>query len=90
MDQHPVVSTEKRSLWLRVLYMLLMTLAYQVSGAILFLLAVTQFIFSLFAGQPNQHLTSFARSLGLYFQHIVNFLTFVTEEIPFPFSDWPS
>jgi len=34
-------------------------------------------------------LVSFGRSLALYLQQIANFLTFTTEEVPFPFKDWP-
>jgi hypothetical protein len=28
--------------------------------------------------------------MGRYLKQIVNFLTFSTEEIPFPFNDWPT
>ena len=44
----------------------------------------------LLAGKPNDRLVSFGRSLGRYLQQIVEFLTFATEEMPFPFNDWPA
>ena len=90
MEQHPLEAPGRRSIWVRGLYMLLMAFAYHLSGALMGIIAVTQFIFSLFTGKPNSHLVAFAQNLALYFQQNVNFLTFVTEQIPFPFSDWPS
>jgi hypothetical protein len=30
------------------------------------------------------------QSLGRYLRQIVDFVSFATEEVPFPFSDWPS
>lgn len=90
MDQHPVETTAKRSLWTRLLLMILMAIAYSLSGTVLFIVAVIQIGFALFTNAPNPHLFSFSRSLGLYFQQIVKFQTFVTEDLPFPFNDWPS
>lgn len=90
MDQHPVETGPRRGLWTRVLLMILMAIAYSLSGTILFIVAVVQIAFVLFTDAPNPHLISFSRGLGLYFQQIVNFQTFVTEELPFPFNDWPS
>ena len=90
MDQHPVETQARRSLWSRLLLMILMAIAYSLSGTVLFIVAVIQIGFVLFTDAPNPHLFSFSRSLGLYFQQIVQFQTFVTEELPFPFNDWPS
>lgn len=90
MDQHPVETTARRSLWTRLLLMILMAIAYSLSGTVLFIVALIQIGFTLFTGTPNPHLFSFSRSLGLYFQQIVSFQTFVTEDLPFPFNDWPS
>ena len=51
---------------------------------------VIQFLIMLLNDTPNARLVSFGRSMGRYLNQIVNFLTFVTEEIPFPFNDWPA
>ncbi len=79
-----------RNIWLRGLFMLLMALAYQMSGTLLFFVTLVQFVFVLLVGTPNARLISFGRSLGGYLRQIVSFLTFVTEDVPFPFSPWPS
>lgn len=83
-------NTGPRSLWMRALFMLLMMLAYQVSVTLLFILAVIQFLIVVLNDAPNARLMDFGRSIGTYLKQVVQFLTFATEEAPFPFSDWPA
>lgn len=90
MNDNPVITTNSRNIWMRGLFMLLMALAYQVAGTLLFIAALFQFVMVLLTGAPNEQLVGFGRSLGRYFQQLVEFLTFATERIPFPFSEWPS
>ena len=80
----------KYNIWLRGLVMLLMGLAYQVMGTVVLIVTIIQFVIRLLSGAPNARLLSFGRSLGRYLQQIVAYLTFASEEIPFPFNDWPS
>lgn len=80
----------KYNIWLRGLVMLLMGLAYQVTGTLVLIVTIIQFVIRLLNDAPNARLLSLGRSLGRYLQHIVAYLTFASEEIPFPFSDWPS
>lgn len=82
--------TSRRNIWLRGLFMLLMGLALHLSGTLLFFVALFQFILVLLNDTPNDRLAAFGRSLARYFEQIVRYLTFATDEIPFPFSDWPS
>ena len=90
MNDNPVTTINQRNIWLRGLFMLLMALAYHVAGTLVLIIAVIQFVMALLTGAPNVRLVSFGRSLGRYFQQLVNFLTFATEQIPFPFSVWPA
>jgi hypothetical protein len=90
MNENSDTPTNKRNLLVRGLFMLLIALAYHVSGTVMFIVTVIQFVMMLLNDKPNARLVSFGRSLGRYLQQIVNFLTFVTEEMPFPFSDWPA
>jgi len=80
----------KRNIWLRGFYMLLMTFAFHVAVTLMCVVAVVQFVLALLGDTPNDRLISFGRNLGRYFQQLVNFLTFAVEEVPFPFSDWPA
>lgn len=90
MSQLPIITTRKRNTWIRGLFMVLMALVYQLSGTLLFIVAILQFAFALMNEAPNARLLAFGRSLGRYLQQIASFLTFVSEEMPFPFNDWPS
>jgi len=80
----------KRNIWMRGLYMLLMGLAFHVCVTVLGIVTIIQFVMTLLSDAPNNRLVSFGRSMGNYLRQIVNFLTFATEDIPFPFSEWPA
>lgn len=76
-------------LWVRGLQTLLMGLAYQLTSTLLLVLAVIQFIWVLINHEPNRRLMDLGRSLGLYLGQITRFVSFASECVPFPFSDWP-
>ena len=90
MNETPDTPINRRNIWIRGLFMLLMALAYQVSGTVVCFVTVIQFLIMLLNDKPNARLVSFGRSLGRYLKQIVDFLTFAIEEIPFPFNDWPA
>jgi hypothetical protein len=69
--------------------MLLMALAFHVCETVLGIVTLIQFVITLLNDTPNVRLVSFGRSMGNYLRQITNFLTFATEETPFPFSEWP-
>jgi len=82
--------TGKRKIWVRGFFMLLMALVYQVTGTVMFIVTIIQFVLALLSDEPNDRLVSFGRSLGKYLQQLAHFLTFASEQVPFPFSEWPS
>lgn len=88
--ENPDTADAKRNIWIRAILMLLMALILHVCGTLLFVVAIIQFVMQLLNGVPNARLVSFGRGLGNYFRQIVCFLTFATEEMPFPFSEWPT
>ena len=48
------------------------------------------FVLALVSDGPNARLVGFGQSLGRYLAQITNFVSFATEEVPFPFSAWPT
>lgn len=90
MNDFSNTSGNRRNIWMRALFMLLMAFVLHVCGTVLFVVTVIQFVIVLLNDTPNIRLVSFGRSLGNYLRQIVDFLTFATEEIPFPFSEWPA
>ncbi len=82
-------NVSRRSIWLRLVFMIVLGVAYSVAELITFAVVMFQFLASLFAGQPNDRLARFGRNLARYFQQIAVYMTFATEEKPFPFAPWP-
>ena len=70
----------RRSIWLRLVFMIVLSVAFNVAEIITFAVVVFQFLASLFTGQPNDRLAHFGRNLARYFQQITVYLTFTTEE----------
>ena len=90
MNEDPVTGLAKRNIWLRGLLMILMGLVYQLAGTVLFFTAIIQFLFALVSDAPNVRLAEFGLSLGRFQSQIANFVSFASEDLPFPFADWPS
>jgi hypothetical protein len=76
--------------WLRLLFMLIFAAVLQVASIIMWILVIAQFIFSLITGQDNVQLRKFGHSLSIYIFDTLKFLTYASEDKPFPFADWPS
>lgn len=81
---------KSRGTWLRLVFMLLFAVIYYVSELVLFAVAALQFLWKLFSGSANERLTVFGANLAEFVRQIARFLTFNTERLPFPFSDWPN
>ena len=79
----------RRSIWLRLVFMVVLSVAFSVAEFVTFAVVAFQFLSSLFTGQPNDRLTRFGRNLARYLQQIIVYMTFATEEKPFPFTPWP-
>ena len=79
----------RRSIWVRLVYMIVLAVAFWVAELVAIAVIVFQFLCSLFTGKPNDQLLRFGRNLARYFQEITAFMTFATKEKPFPFGPWP-
>lgn len=76
--------------WLRVIFILLFWILLTVVGWVLGAVVFVQLIVVLFTGDRNMQLVTFGDDLGQYLKQIVNYICFVDDEKPFPFSDFPS
>ena len=79
----------RRGIWLRLVFMLVLGVAFYLAEFIIFTVTAFQFLCSLFSGQPNRRLMPLSRSLARYLQEITVYWTFATERKPFPFAAWP-
>ena len=90
MNNEPSLLTPPRKLWVRALLMLLLAAAFQLAASVLLFVAVVQLVLAVFTDAPNVLLQQFGRSLARYLAQVADFQTFGSEELPFPFSPWPS
>ncbi|MES3008119.1 MAG: DUF4389 domain-containing protein [Pseudomonadota bacterium] len=89
MSDDIVENLTQPSQWLRVLFMIVLVVALYVVGLMLTLVTVGQVGFSLVTGSNNDNLRVLGKSLTLYVQQILDFLTYNNEIKPFPFSPFP-
>jgi hypothetical protein len=75
--------------WLRFAFMALFILILSVVSYLIVALIVLQFFWALFAGEGNNKLKSFGDSASLFIFQVLQFLTYNSNEKPFPFADWP-
>lgn len=75
--------------WQRALYMLLFVIAYGIAEMIAGLIVLVQFVTILVSRRANETLLRFGNSLSAYVRQILRFVMYNTEEMPFPFADWP-
>lgn len=76
--------------WLRILYNILFYVIYKLVDLVIFAILVLQIIISTFMDEPNKKLQEFGLSLSLYVKQIVAFISFSSNDKPYPFSDWPA
>ncbi len=79
-----------RTTWMRGLFMLLLLLAFGVAQGLLWIVALVQFLWLLFAGEPNPALAQFGRSLSRWLADTGRFIACASEAKPFPWAAWPS
>jgi hypothetical protein len=73
--------------WKRGLFMIVFAIISGVAKLVVTLVAVFQFITLLFKGQTNEAVIPLGQNLSTYLYQITLFLTFKTDEMPFPFPD---
>ena len=78
-----------KSVWLRGLYILIFLFFLGVAKFVAFVVIVFQFLNVLFTTETNQQLLKFGESLSIYHYQTMMYLTYNTEEQPFPFGEWP-
>ena len=78
------------STWVRLFFMIVVVMLAAVSRVVVGVVVVLQFFFVLFTAESNKKLEGLGQSLATYTYQIIRYLTFNTEERPYPFdADWP-
>jgi hypothetical protein len=75
--------------WVRFAYMALFTVLLLAARLVISILVLVQFVLVLFSGKDNENLRNLGQGLGKWVYQTIMFLTFNTENKPFPFDEWP-
>jgi hypothetical protein len=70
--------------------MLLFVLIYGVAEVVVGAVALTQFGWVVVAEERNPRLERLGRSLSEFVYQVVRYWTFVSDDRPFPFAEWPA
>jgi len=88
MDEQINYNLKQLGTWKRIFFMLVFAAIGALVRMILWAVIILQVASTLLTGKANQNVLSFGRNLSVYIYHIMLFLTFNTETLPFPFSAW--
>ena len=75
--------------WIRGLFILIFAVIFYVLYIVIWLLVIIQFITKVVTGNLNDNLSEFSAGATRYAFQILLYITFQSEERPFPFSPWP-
>ena len=82
---------KSRATWTRFLFMVLCFIQIWLASLVGTVVIVLGFLMVLFTGEVNRDLRGIGQSIASYVYENVRYLTFNTDEKPFPFgSPWPS
>ncbi|MDY7560083.1 DUF4389 domain-containing protein [Pseudomonas sp. CCC3.2] len=81
---------QHESVLLRVMWMLLFVLIWQLAEVVLGCVVLVQLGYRLAYGAPSGSLMNFGDSVSQYLAQIGRFGTFHSDEKPWPFTDWPA
>ncbi|MDC0073133.1 DUF4389 domain-containing protein [Gammaproteobacteria bacterium] len=76
--------------WLRLLWIIGFSFIYFISLLVLGLIVTVQFLFVLLTNSPNENILRASSGFRNYMVQILDFITYRSEDKPFPFSDFPS
>jgi hypothetical protein len=82
---------KSRKTWLRLLFMCIYGVIISLTAMVGTAIVVLGFLWVLFTGEVNRELRGIGQAIAAYIYEITRYLTFNTDEKPFPFGrDWPS
>ncbi|MBT8114742.1 MAG: DUF4389 domain-containing protein [Arenicella sp.] len=75
--------------WQRVLFVAIFWVVFYITQLVVGLIAVAQCVFLLVTEKPNEQLRTLGDSMGKYVHDILRYVTFNSDQRPFPFTDFP-
>jgi hypothetical protein len=82
-------NVKDKDTWLRFMYLVVFGVTFYLSSMLIFATSVFQFLAKLFSGVPFAGLLEFGENMATYQAQVARFLTFASDEKPFPFAPFP-
>lgn len=76
---------KSRSTWLRLVFMIVLYILATVASFVGSFVVILGFLWVLFTGEKNRQLQQAGQVIASYIYEVVRYLTFNTDEKPFPF-----
>lgn len=89
MDEVTKENIKTKETWIRGVYILVFVFAYSIAEIVMGAVVFMQFLVVLFTAEKNEKLLALGQDVSFYIYQVMRYLTFNTDEKPFPFSDWP-
>lgn len=83
-------NVKNTDVWLRGLFIVIFGAILYFAFILVWLLVVFQFFSKLLTGNVNLQLAGFSTGLVRYISQVLGYITFQSDERPFPFSPWPA
>ena len=82
---------KSRTTWTRLLFMLICYVLVSLAALVCSVVVVLGFLMVLFTGEVNRELRGVGHSLAAYIYENIRYLTFNSDDRPFPFGNqWPA
>ena len=82
---------KSKATWTRFLFMVICSILVWLASIVGAVVVVLGFLMVLFTGEVNRELRGIGQSLATYIYENIRYLTFNSDERPFPFGgEWPS
>ncbi|HEY7884094.1 MAG TPA: DUF4389 domain-containing protein [Cellvibrionaceae bacterium] len=76
--------------WMRLVFMILFAVLLYVAAIVMSFLVIVLFVFALVTGRANANLRQLGDTLSQFIYAVLRFLTYNTDDKPFPFAPWPT
>jgi len=90
MSEENHLSNTTMGLGERLIYMLLFIICYNIAEIVVMAVVIFQFLHLLILRERNENLLRFGAELSRYIYRVWQFLSFNSDEKPFPVGDWPN
>lgn len=90
MDDEVKGNLKNTEVWMRLLYIVIVYVLYGAAKVVLFVMVLFQFLSTLFTGKTNERLLAFGKQLSDYIYQTVQYLSYTSDDKPFPFAEWPT